>query len=87
MNDLIVRAKHLGTPGHELLTGLISSSHGLTERGEALILGTLVLPVLPAHSWWPLSSESNILQPINVHRFRQGRVLHTSRARTYMQES
>jgi hypothetical protein len=45
MNDLVVRAKHSGTPGHELLAGLTSSSHELTDRGEALILGTLVLPV------------------------------------------
>jgi hypothetical protein len=45
MKDLVVRAEHSGTPGHELLMGPISSSHGLTDRGEALILGTLVLPV------------------------------------------
>jgi len=84
MNDLGVRAKHSGTPGHELLMGPTSSSHGLTDRGEALILGCS--PCVTSSPWWPHSSESNILQPITVHRFRRGRVLHTSRARTNMQE-
>jgi hypothetical protein len=71
MNDLGVKAKHSGTPGHELLMGPTSSSHGLTDRGEALILGCS--PCVTSSPWWPHSSASNSLQPITVHRFRRGR--------------